>query len=158
MLGLFYHGIFGLQYEKENLVISPCVPKEYRGSHWLTGLHLRNMVLDIHINGYGTEIASAMINGKPGSPVIPLATEGHVQVELEMLPNGDDETPAQPPAAMDDLAEPEWDSPTPEMLRWKPVPGAVSYRVFRNGTALSATADSSRSISLRSFPSTVSRR
>ena len=141
MLGLFYHGIFGLQYEKENLVISPCVPKEYRGSHWLTGLHLRNMVLDIHINGYGTEIASAMINGKPGSPVIPLATEGHVQVELELLPNGDDETPAPPPAAMDDLAEPEWDSPTPEMLRWKPVPGAVSYCVFRNGTALASTAD-----------------
>ena len=146
MLGLFYHGIFGLQYEKENLVIAPCVPGEYRGSHWLTGLRIRNMVLDIHLNGYGTEICSAMINGKPGSPILPLDTEGHVQVELELLPNGDDEPPAAPPAAMEDLPEPEWDSPTPEMLRWKPVPGAVSYRVFRNGTALSATADSSLSI------------
>ncbi|MDO4220757.1 MAG: hypothetical protein Q4C88_01380 [Akkermansia sp.] len=141
MLGLFYHGLFGLQYEKENLVIAPCVPREYRGSHWLTGLRIRNMVLDIHLNGYGTEIASAMINGKPGSPIIPLNAEGRFQVELELLPGGDDEAPAEPPAAMDDLPEPEWDSPAPAMLRWKPVPGAVSYRVFRNGTALAATAD-----------------
>ncbi len=146
MLGMFYHGIFGLQYEKENLVIAPCVPKEYRGSHWLTGLRIRNMVLDIHLNGYGTEIGSAMINGKPGSPVIPINTEGHVQVELELWPSEDNEAPAEPPAAMEDLPEPEWDSPTPEMLRWKPVPGAVSYRVFRNGTALSATADCSLAI------------
>lgn len=141
MLGLFYHGLFGLQYEKENLVLSPCVPKEYRGSHWLTGLRIRNMVLNIHVNGYGTEIFSVMVNGKPASPVIPLDTVGHVQLEVELMPAEDAESPANLPVAMDDLPEPQWDSPANDMLRWHPVPGAVSYCIYRNGTAFAGTAD-----------------
>lgn len=141
MLGMYYYGIFGIQYQGDNLVISPCVPKAYRGSHWLTGLRIRNMVLDIHLNGYGTEVWSVMVNGKPDSPIIPLDTEGHIQIELEIMPVEDDEVASLLPVAHEDLPEPEWDAPTPEMLRWHPVPGAASYNVFRNGVAFAATLD-----------------
>jgi hypothetical protein len=141
MLGLFYHSLFGIKFEGDNLVIQPCVPREYRGSHWLTGLRIRDLVLDIHINGYGTEVWSVMVNGHPDSPIIPLDTRGRIQIELELMPAEDavEELPA--PRAVEDLPEPEWDNPTARVLRWHPVPGAASYNVFRNGVAFSATLD-----------------
>ncbi len=139
MLGLYYYGLFGIQYEGENLVIAPCVPRSFAGSHWLMGLRIRNMVLNIHLNGYGTEICSILVNGKAGVPVIPLDTVGTVQVELELNPVDAVEPPATSPMAHDDLPEPRWDSPTRDLLRWHPVPGATSYWVYANGKALAQT-------------------
>ncbi len=140
MLGLYYYGLFGIQYEGDNLVIAPCVPKGFAGSHWLMGLRIRDMVLNIHLNGYGTEICSMMVNGKPGVPIIPLDTVGTVQVELELNPTDEEEGPATSPMAQEDLPEPQWDEPTRDLLRWKPVPGASSYTVYANGRALTNTA------------------
>ncbi len=140
MLGLYYYGLFGIQYEAGNLVIAPCVPRGFAGSHWLMGLRIRNMVLTIHLNGYGTEVCSILVNGKPGVPVIPLDTVGTVQVELELNPSDEEEGPATSPMAQEDLPEPLWDSPTRELLRWKPVEGATSYCVYANGRAFTNTA------------------
>ncbi len=140
MLGMYYYGLFGIQYEGANLVIAPCVPKGLAGSHWLMGLRIRDMVLNIHLNGYGTEICSLLINGKPGVPIIPLDTVGTVQIELELNPCDAEEPPATSPMAQEDLPEPRWDSPTRELLRWHPVPGASSYCVYANGRALTNTA------------------
>ncbi len=140
MLGLFYYGLFGIQYEGENLVLAPCVPRAFAGSHWLTGLRIRKMVLSIHLNGYGTEVCSVMVNGKAGSPFIPLDSVGLVQVELELNPADDDEAAPCLPAAAEDLPEPQWDEPTRELLRWHPVPGAASYTVYANGSAITNTA------------------
>ena len=141
MLGMFYYALFGIKYEGDNIVIQPCVPKEYRGSHWLTGLRIRDMVLDIHVNGYGTEVWSVMVNGRPDSPIIPLDAKGRIQIELELMPAEDAAKAVPAPRAVEDLPEPEWDNPTPRMLSWHPVPGASSYNVFRNGVAFSATLD-----------------
>lgn len=147
MLGMFYYGLFGLQYEHDNLVFAPCVPKGFAGSHWLTNLHIRDMVLTVRINGYGTDICSVRINGKAGSPIIPLSTKGNLQIEIELMPEDEDESPATFPPAQDDLPEPQWDSPTPTLLRWHPVPGATSYYVYANGKALGATPDCDFAIS-----------
>ena len=141
MLGMYYYALFGIRFEGDNLVIQPCVPKEFRGSHWLTGLRIRNLVLDIHINGYGTEVWSVMVNGHPDSPIIPLDAEGRMQIELELMPAEDTATAPPVLRAVEDLSEPEWDEPTSRLLRWHPVPGAASYNVFRNGVAFSATLD-----------------
>ncbi len=141
MLGLYYYGLFGIQYEGGNLVIAPCVPKSFAGSHWLMGLRIRNMVLNIHLNGYGTDVCSILVNGKPGVPVIPLDTVGTVQVELELNPADAEEDAPTSPLAQEDLPEPQWDSPTRDMLRWHPVPGATSYCVYANGRAFKATVD-----------------
>ncbi len=141
MLGMFYYAVFGIKFEGDNLVIQPCVPREYRGSHWLTGLRIRDMVLDIHVNGYGTEICSVMVNGHPDSPIIPLDASGRIQIELELMPVEDEAEQLPVPRAVEDLPEPEWDNPSARLLRWHPVPGAASYNVFRNGVAFSATLD-----------------
>ncbi len=146
MLGLYYYGLFGIHYEGGNLVIAPCVPRAFAGSHWLMGLRIRNMVVNIHLNGYGTDVCSILVNGKPGVPVIPLDTCGTVQVELELNP-ADAEEEATSPAAQEDLPEPRWDAPTRERLSWLPVPGATSYTVYANGRALTNTAACSYKLS-----------
>lgn len=140
MLGLFYHGLLGIQYEHDNLVFNPCIPESFSGSHWFTGLRIRKMVLDVHLNGYGTEICSVMINGKAGSPIIPLDTEGHVQVELELLPPDGAPAPVSYPPAREDIPAPEWDAPDANSLSWKKVPGATRYEIYADGALLDSTA------------------
>ena len=141
MLGLFYYGLFGIHYEHDNLVFTPCVPRSFAGSHWLTGLSIRDMVLDVKINGFGTDICSVRINGKPATPIIPLDTKGKLQVEIELMPEEAEEPARGFPVAHEDLPEPVWDSPTPTLLRWHPVPGATGYYIFANGSALGATPE-----------------
>lgn len=142
MLGMYYFGLFGMQYEGDNLVFAPCVPKSFGGSHWLTNLRIRDMVLDVHLNGYGTDICSARINGKAASPIIPLDTTGHLQIELELMPSEDEEEArVSYPVAADDLPTPQWEECGPALLTWKPVPGADSYCVYANGTAITTTGN-----------------
>lgn len=147
MLGAVYHGLFGLQFQQKNLFISPCVPKEYRGDHWLTGLHIRNMVLDIHLQGYGTEIVAVSVNGKPGSPLLPLETEGRLFIEIRLMPAEDSEEDSTPhPEATEDVPTPCWDNPTRERLSWLPVEGAESYCIYRDGRAFATTFDCFRNL------------
>ncbi|MGN0821021.1 MAG: hypothetical protein ACI4OX_04500 [Akkermansia sp.] len=144
MLGLFYHIIFGIQFDKQNLVISPCVPRGFGGNHRLSGLRIRKMELSIHIHGWGTEVCSmrVLINGVPGCPVIPLDTEGSVQIELELNPAEGGEASSVPVlTAGEDLPIPVWDNPTPQELRWHPVPGASSYIVYADGRAIATPLD-----------------
>lgn len=147
MLGMVYYGLFGMQVQGGNLVFSPCVPRAYAGSHWLMGVRIRDMVLDIHVNGYGTELYSVRVNGKSASPILSLDTVGRVQVELELMPADEDEPCMCYPRAKEDLPEPQWDNPTPTNLRWLPVHGAEAYCVYRNGTAFTRTTGCSCTIS-----------
>lgn len=145
MLGMYYYGLFGIQYEHDSLVFAPCVPRSFAGSHWLTNLHIRDMVLTVRVNGYGTDICSVRINGKAGSPIIPLDTKGNLQIEIELMPEDDEPAPDYP-EAHEDLPEPQWDAPTPTRLSWLPVPGATEYYVYANGKALGATPECSFAI------------
>ncbi|MBE6420364.1 MAG: hypothetical protein E7031_09575 [Akkermansiaceae bacterium] len=140
MLSMFYYGLFGIRYEHDSLIFSPCVPKQFAGSHWLTNLRIREMELNVHINGYGTEIAQVMINGKAGSHIIPLETQGHLHVEIELMPD-EDEAPRNFPMAYEDLPEPLWDSPDATRLCWHPVAGAETYYIYANGKAIGTTPD-----------------
>lgn len=136
MLGMFYYGLFGIQCEHNNLVFSPCVPKQFAGSHWLTNLRIRDMELNVHINGYGTDICSVLIDGKAASPIIPLNTKGRLHLEIELMPQDEEDAPPHYPKAQEDLPEPQWDSPTPQCLRWHAVEGAAAYYIYANGKAI----------------------
>jgi len=157
MLGMYYYGIFGIRIEKDQLFFSPCIPKSYEGSHWLTNLRIRDLTLDIHITGYGTDICSVRINGKMNSSLISLKGKGRMHIEIELQPQDDSDEDGNSdggfnsaenlcllsrpyPAASEDLNEALWDAPTPTLLRWKAVEGATSYRIFRRGKALAQTA------------------
>ncbi len=137
MLGLFYHALLGLQFERDVLVFNPCVPAMLEGNYRFTNLRVRNMTLEVRISGSGTEIASASINGIPASPSLALNTEGHVQVELQLKQSegkSDGRRRVTPPTASQGLSTPTWrEDSTPTCLRWNPVPGATRYVVSYNG-------------------------
>lgn len=148
MLGIYYHGLLGIQYEHNNLVFNPCIPESFAGSHWFTGLRIRDMVLDIHLNGYGNEVCSVIINGKAGLPIIPLDTKGHIQIELELLPADGSAAVASFPTAREDLPTPQWADPAPDMLAWHPVPSATRYCIYADGKPLLNTTKTSYPIKL----------
>lgn len=150
MLGAFYYGLFGLRREGDSITFAPCVPRNFRGSHWLTNLKIRDMVLDIHLKGFGNSVCQVSINGKMGAPLLPLDSKGHYLLEFELLPSEDEEEDTgHHPVAKDDLPEPEWDAPTGSLLRWKPVPGASRYSLFRNGTAFACTGENTCSYPIK---------
>lgn len=157
MLGLYYRGLLGIQYEHDNLVFNPCIPESFAGSHWFTGLRIRDMVLDVHLNGFGNEVCSVIINGKTGLPIIPLDTKGHLQVELELMPaDGSESATIASPAAREDLRTPQWDHPEPERLAWTPTPTATRYRIYADGKLLGHTTKCSYNVQLS--PRAYSRR
>lgn len=147
MLGAFYYGLFGIRRQRDQLVFTPCVPKSYAGSHWLSGLRIGRMVLDIHLHGYGNEVCQVTINGKMGVPMLSLNGEGRFLIEFELQPTEDPDTsPHKHRQAKFDLPEPHWDRPSPSKLRWHPVEGATRYSIFKNGTAFACTATCSYDI------------
>ncbi len=141
MLNMFYHAIFGLQWDGGDLIFSPCIPKAYGGDHWLTGLRLRGFTLDLHIHGYGSEVCRCLINGVDAPPVIDARATGLFVVELELNPIDDDDDTPPFPIAGNDLPTPAWraldpDEPKSPMLAWAPVPEARAYTVYRSGIPL----------------------
>ncbi len=137
MLALYHRVLLGIKQEADSISFSPCIPESMEDSHSLCGLRIRDMVLDVHVSGWGTRLESVLINGQPSSPSIPLDTKGHVRVELQLAPGEGIRYsgcihPAQ--RASFGLETPVWNpDSTPNTLRWSPVPGASRYSVSYNG-------------------------
>lgn len=152
MLSMYYHTLFGLQWDGDALIFTPCIPKAYGGDHWLTGLRLRGFTLDVHIHGYGSEVCRCLINGQDAPPVIDAHATGLFVVELELNPIDDGEPATEIHAATADLPVPTWIPRTPAEsahetqaaatapqapeLAWNPVAGADAYIIYRNGVPL----------------------
>ena len=139
MLGLFFHGLLGLQLKANCLEIRPCVPKLFAGHHKFKGFRIRKMKLSVHLYGHGSEIESVTINGNPvDSTRISLQTKGSVRVKIHLKPAEKPVEIKTVHTAGEDLATPQWDSPQPKRLSWHAVPGATHYEVYA-GNVLEAT-------------------
>ncbi len=132
-LAMTYRVLLGMSFEAEGLRLSPVIPKEFGGVTTLENFHYRGAVLSLRVEGSGTSIASATMDGQALTPaLIPPATEGRHEIRVVMA--NDD-----PPRGVLHIAEasvaPE--SPVVEqdaaILHWAAVPGAVSYVMVRNG-------------------------
>ena len=67
--------LFGINFEKDGLKISPFVPENLGGERTLSNFPYRGGKIDVTVNGFGAKIAKMTINGKPydfeKNPVIP---------------------------------------------------------------------------------------
>lgn len=62
-LCLVYHGLFGLKFLPEGIEFHPVKPASlFPETISLRGVHYRNMTLDIHVSGTGSDIASVKVN------------------------------------------------------------------------------------------------
>lgn len=73
--------LFGINFEKNGLRISPFVPEALGGERTLSNFPYRGAKMNITVNGYGDSIVSVSINGKPhqfGPNGAPLKPKGKI--------------------------------------------------------------------------------
>ena len=139
-LSMTYKVIFGIDYRPNSLVFRPVVPEALAGKRTLTNFTYRDAVLDIEIEGYGNQISSITLDGKPlPNAEIPGDLSGRHNVKIVLANQGLQDgkvhgvpvefTPVTPKAVLKD-----------NTLSWNKVEDAVSYLVIRNGKQLEKTS------------------
>ena len=131
-LATVYRVLFGLRFEPDRLAFRPFIPRAYDGDRTLRNLRYRGSTLTITVRGFGTAVATAMLDGRPlPNAEIPAGLTGAHTIELTM--NG-----TMPPLTIS-IVENRAAPATPLValragrLVWRAVPGAVSYAVHRDG-------------------------
>ncbi len=131
-LAMVHRVFMGMNFEPDGLRFRPVVPETFGGTRTLSRFRYRNAVLNITVHGHGNQIASATLDGQPiQEAFVPADLSGTHEVVI-YLNN-------QAFGGKKHLVPNHFSLPTPlarlseGRLLWEPVPGAVSYRVFRNG-------------------------
>lgn len=139
--------LFGINYEKDGLLIKPFVPKAFEGDRRLENYPYRGGRLDIEVDGYGANVAEMYLDGKKINPdeVIPASRlKGNHEIKVVMdnkpipqmalnrRPNV--KAPWTPIARLD--VNP-FDG-TPE-IRWDPIEYIGGYIVMKDGKEYART-------------------
>ena len=140
MLAMHYRVIFGMEFEKDQLVFSPLIPESFKGTYTLKNFKYRDGTLQISVKGFGDDISSFKLDGMETSEhVIPAATTGSHTIEIVMNGKANDNQFKPLPY----IIAPE----TPVLsieknrLSWTAVMGAREYNIFSNGTKWNSTAE-----------------
>ena len=131
-LALVHRVLFGINFNEDKIVFRPIVPKAMSGSRKLTGFLYRNDVLDIEMEGYGSNIASFILDGKEiPEPIFEGNLWGKHTIKMILDNNDNDKTINE--------VDNKFTLPTPvavidnDVLIWPPVRDAVSYKILCNG-------------------------
>ena len=133
---LLLRGIMGITLSSEGMTFAPIIPQKLGPAIVLSGLHYRDAVMDINIQGSGDKIASFSVDSvRQASPLISPQLKGHHKVDIVMSgnrlsgPSSANVTahPTKSPAA----PRIQWsDESTGRILNFDP---ATSYEVYVNG-------------------------
>lgn len=149
-LALVYRVLFGMELYSDGLTLNPFVPSAFKGPFTLSNFTYRNAVLTVTVNGSGGVIESALLDGKPvkGGVKIPAALKGAHSIVINMkgeaagkvnMVSIEDITPGE--TALTGMV-----SGDELVLSWKPVKGAVAYRIWKNGIILGETEITSNAV------------
>lgn len=135
-IALIYKVLFGINYNENSLQFKPFVPQALAGERSLKQFKYRNAWFDIAMKGYGNQIKSITLDGKPiANGIVPADLTGKHAINITLANNSISGTSNRQP----DYTAPE----TPEVhyhkgqLSWLPIKNAVSYRIIKNGKYLS---------------------
>lgn len=139
-LAIVYRVLFGMRFHQNYLAFSPCVPEAFGPAIKLENFKYRNSDLTLSITGYGDKVNRITLDGRElEGDRIPDTLIGKHTVAIVMTIRAaggrgvklvpDEFTPETPHATL-----------TNSMLEWKPVEGAASYRIYRNGKEISNPA------------------
>ncbi|MFP5438954.1 MAG: MGH1-like glycoside hydrolase domain-containing protein [Bacteroidia bacterium] len=134
-LAMVYRVFMGMEFTEEGILFRPAVPKQYDGVKRLERFKYRNADLTITVNGYGNRISGFKLDGKAQDNYsVPNTISGCHTIEIEMQNNDfsgginlthNHFSPANPQASRDG-----------DTLKWGAVTDAVSYTVYKNGSAI----------------------
>ncbi len=149
-LSMVYKVYFGMEFKANELELNPFVPKAFAGNHKLTNYRYRNAMLNIELSGYGNEIKSITMDGKPmEQAVIPGSLTGNHTIKIELANNqvgGEqnyttDYTTTETPQV----------SYTSGKLSWPAIKNAVSYQVYKNGQLQENTTSTNYTVANDSY-------
>ncbi len=131
-LSMVYKVYFGMDFTADGIELKPFVPKAFAGNRKLSNYTYRNAVLNFEMSGFGNQIKSITMDGKPmEKPFIPANLTGTHTIKIELANN---ETGGAVNHTVD-YTSPEAPKVTYNSgkLNWPIVEGAVAYQIIRNG-------------------------
>jgi hypothetical protein len=136
-ISLVHKILFGIEFRPGSLRFNPFVPQALQGKRSLINFRYRGAVLDISMEGYGNTIAVFYLDGRrmpsaaiPGTLIGPhtvriiLADHSFAKVNVNHVPMYS--SPVVPAAVIE-----------AGHLQWKAVPGALRYRILKDGRLFS---------------------
>jgi len=145
-LAMTYRVLFGMELRPDGLHLNPAIPKGYGDLRTLSNYHYRMMTLTIRIEGNGSRVLTATLDGAKTRPFIPAGLQGHHEMVLKMgraiSASALRSDHVRNTAALD--------MPAPELtdgaLTWKPVQGAEMYQILRDGAPWRSVTETSISL------------
>lgn len=89
-IGMTHKVLFGINYQEDGLHFNPVIPSQMKGNRRLSNFPYRDAILDIEVNGYGSEIASFTIDDQPSANMVPTDLTGRHTIKIEMRPSNSD--------------------------------------------------------------------
>jgi len=135
--------LFGIRFEKNNISFRPFVPESMHGKRKLTNFKYRNAILDIELDGFGSEITSFELDGiKTSTFEIPGALPGKHMIRIKL----NNQKPAQ---SLTKLQPVEFSLPAPDVkyenqnLSWQPIKNSAGYKILANGKLIKTITQTS---------------
>lgn len=145
-ISIVHKVLFGIRFNADNLSFQPFVPKALQGKRSLTNFTYRNATLDIELEGYGNQIKSFLLDGKPVADAsVPSILTGRHNIKIVLADNAF-------PESKTNLVTNNFSPAAPEVNKdgnvytWQNVPGAVKYKVLKNGKLLLTTKETKTTI------------
>ncbi len=139
-LSSVYRIFAGMNFETDGLRFQPYIPKNYGQYFKLSNIKYREAQINLTIKGYGTEIKSCLINGKPSEAFIIADDKGQFDIHIELS-----EEPSEIQAKM--AVDNSFSLATPlvkanrNKLNWDEVKDATAYQIIKNGQVIETTTD-----------------
>lgn len=132
-LAMVYRVFLGMSFEPNGIRFEPTIPKSYSGDKTIKGFMYRGQVVDITIHGFGKTISKFVVNNiEQSDAFISSNLKGPVKIEITLDNQSFDSDPIH-------LVPNVFALETPVLVanakgfEWKPIPGAISYEILKNG-------------------------
>ena len=150
-LAMVHRVFMGINFEVDGIRFTPVIPKVYGGTRTLTNFHYRDALLDIQVKGFGNEIKSITMDGKPlEDDFLPATVTGKHEIKMVMMDNEFSRNPVNAVSNKFSLPNPQV-SLAGSTLKWEVIPGAVSYSVYKNGVVTKTVDTNSFEVNGKSF-------
>lgn len=151
-LSLTLKMLFGIHYQADGISFAPFVPRALADTRTLSGLHYRDAILNITVEGYGNRIRRFTLNGREHEPFISADIHGLQNIHITLDDNpimplrvnhtANVKAPLTPQAWLRN--DPELNNeqrPVNNLLEWNPIEYIHHYIVLRNGKQVARTRE-----------------
>ncbi|MFH0758434.1 MAG: glycogen debranching protein [Bacteroidota bacterium] len=150
-LAMVHRLFIGLSFEADGIRFQPVIPEVYTGTKILSNFQYRNAVLEIKVIGHGNEIAEITLDGKAlENAFLPGSVSGKHKIEIVMLNNDFTEKSIHLVPNRSSLPDPNVQLSNSKIV-WNKIPGAVFYKIYRNGNLISTVRDNAVEVTEDTF-------